>query len=102
MRLPPPARHGLDPAPRRLSARTLTTLCGAALPLLATSLAHAAPPPERPLTGELEPAELQALGLGQSRGDPQPVPNEAPRLRWPGDVWRQAPSSPSPIRPGTP
>ena len=84
MRLSPPARHGHVPTPRRAPALASTTLFAAALLCLAAP-AHAAPDTLHPSTWELAPDELQALGLGQSRGAPQPVPAEAPRLRWPGE-----------------
>ncbi len=72
MRLSPPARHG----------RVVLRL-SASLAALASSSALAGEA-ERAPTWDLDHASLVELGLGQSRGDPVPVPHEAPRLRWPG------------------
>jgi MYXO-CTERM domain-containing protein len=40
---------------------------------------------ERPATWDMSLEELQAIGAGQYRGDPVPVPDDAPRERAPGE-----------------
>lgn len=71
MRLPPPARHGL-PVRRREPAWIVATLLLAPIPAGAADDLR-------------DPARLAELGLGQSRGEPIPVPADAPRLRPAGE-----------------
>src|SRR5262245_54942078 len=66
--LPPQARSG----PPLLLATTLFLL-----PLSAS----AGDPGTRSPTWDLAPDELAAIGLGQSRGDPVPVPEHAPKQK---------------------
>ena len=61
-------------------SRTLAALCPAALALLVVPSAGAEEP-ERPATWDMSVEELQELGLGQYRGEPVPVPADAPRRR---------------------
>lgn len=73
---------------RSFEPRLRSTLARAALlvavawPLAAVGPAVAADPvpaAERPATWDMSLEELQAIGLGQHRGDPVPVPAEYPR-----------------------
>jgi MYXO-CTERM domain-containing protein len=57
---------------------------------LAPSLASAAPTAPRPASWDMSLEELQAIGLGQHRGNAIPVPEEAPRLRIPGQPAEHA------------
>ncbi len=68
MRLPPPERHG------RAIHRFHISLILMLIPLTAVA------GDERPATWDMSRAELEAHGLGQYRGDPVPVPAQAPRM----------------------
>jgi uncharacterized protein (TIGR03382 family) len=80
-----------DRSPRP-SARPLSHLGPAALVALALAPAAASADPtaSRPATWDMTVEELQAIGLGQYRGTAIPVPDEAPRLRVPGQAPEQA------------
>ena len=74
--------------PRRVPARARLPLCAASLVCLLPASAFAgphdlAPAEERPETWDMSLEELREVGLGQSRGNPVPVPTDAARLRAP-------------------
>jgi MYXO-CTERM domain-containing protein len=77
---PTPATS-LRPFSRPLSA--LAPIALVALALLPATAAADPPSASRP-AADLTLAELQAIGLGQYRGNAIPVPDEAPRERAPG------------------
>jgi hypothetical protein len=74
--------HPVSLAPR--SPRASSRLVAPCLVMLALWPAAAAADPERPATWDMSLEELRAVGLGQHRGTPVPVPAHAPRLRPPG------------------
>ena len=78
----------LGASPSRLCSR-LAPIALVAL-ALAPATASAAPVAERPETWDMTLPELQALGLGQYRGNAIPVPAEAQRERAPGQPAQHA------------
>lgn len=75
--------------PHARSGRPRPDLLVAALAALALPSTSSASEPSAALTTdaptwELSLDELAAIGLGQSRGEPVPVPGGAPRKTWPG------------------
>jgi hypothetical protein len=59
----------------------------------------AAEPPARAPSWDMSMQELQAIGLGQSRGEPRPVPADAPKTNAPAD--EQSAIEPKAAMPGT-
>jgi MYXO-CTERM domain-containing protein len=101
---PAPDRRFMSAVPRPVEHRSfpfLAIVAAAAAvtagPLVGT--AAAAEPvaaPERPATWGMSLEELRAIGLGQSRGDPRPVPAEYPRLNDRPDPTRGGVAQPEP------
>lgn len=74
-----PVRSVLLHSQRLLIAAAAVSLCATASPGVATA-AERLPDSERPATWDMSTQELQAIGLGQYRGDPIPTPPEYQRF----------------------